>query len=177
MMEELDMHLLDLVQNAYSADAHSVDVRVLCDASADRLTMVVEDDGRGMDEETLRAVERGFFSSKCSSCVGLGIPFLRQTAEQCDGRFDIRSRAGAGTRVTAEFRRSHVDLPPFGDLSATFLDVLMGAEDRHVRIEYRCDEREMEIDTATLSDLLGGLPMQHPEVVRFLKKYIDERVR
>jgi len=171
------MHLLDLVQNAYSAGSTSVGVSVLCDEAGDRLSMVVEDDGRGMDEETLQAVERGFFSSKCSSCVGLGIPLLRQTAEQCDGRFEIRSHSGEGTRVTAEFRRSHVDLPPFGDLASTFFDVLMGAEDRRVQITYRCGEREMEIDTAALTDYLGDLPLQHPEVVRFLKAYIEERVR
>jgi len=170
------MHLLDLVQNAYSAGSTRVDVCVLCDEKADRLTIRVADNGKGMDEETLRAVDRGFFSSKCDACVGLGIPLLRQTATQCDGRFEIASDTVSGTEVIAEFRRSHVDLPPFGDLAATFLDILVTAEDRHVSITYRCNEKELEIDTATLSDVLGDVPLQHPEVVRFLQTYIKERV-
>jgi len=177
MIEALDMHLLDLVQNAYSADSTRIEISILCDEAADRLTMIVEDDGRGMDDETLQAVERGFFSSKCKACVGLGIPLLRQTAEQCDGHFEIESRPKEGTQVVAEFRRSHVDLPPLGDLAATFLNILVTAEDRRVSITYRCDERVLEIDTETLSDLLGDLPLQHPEVIRFLRGYINERVR
>jgi len=176
MIEELDMHLLDLVQNAYAAAPKRVDVSVLCDAADDRLTLVVADDGRGMDEETLTAVERGYFSSKCRGCVGLGIPLLRQTAERCDGRFEIDSRSGKGTRVAAEFRRSHIDLPPFGDLAATFLNILVTAEGRRVSITYRCDDRELVIDTETVFELLDGLPIQHPEVIRFLKTYIDERM-
>jgi len=170
------MHLLDLVQNAYSADSTRVDVAVLCDKTADRLTIRVADDGKGMDEGTLQAIDRGFFSSKCDACVGLGIPLLRQTATHCDGRFEIESAPTSGTAVTAEFRRSHVDLPPFGDLAATFLEILVTAEGRRVSITYRCDEEELEIDTATLSDLLGDVSLQHPEVVRFLQAYIRERV-
>ena len=176
MIEELDMHLLDLVQNAASADATRIDVRIVCDEDADRMTMSVRDDGKGMDERTLETVRRGFFTSKATQSVGLGIPLLRETAQHCDGRFQIESRVGQGTSVTAEFRRSHVDLPPFGDLAATFLNILVTAGARCVSITYRCDGNELELDTATLSDLLGGVPLQHPEVIRFLKGYIGEHL-
>jgi anti-sigma regulatory factor (Ser/Thr protein kinase) len=173
MIEELDMHLLDLVQNAYSADSTKVDVRLICDQAVDRLTMSVADNGKGMDEQTLDVVRRGYFSSKLEQSVGLGIPLLRETAQHCDGRFTIDSRLGEGTTVTAEFRRSHIDLPPFGDLAATFLNIVVTADARYVRIMYRCDGNKLELDTA---GLLGELPLQHPEVIRFLKAYIAERV-
>ncbi len=176
MIEELDMHLLDLVQNAYSADSTRVDVQLICDQADDRLTMSVADNGKGMDEQTLDVVRRGYFSSKSEQSVGLGIPLLRETAQHCDGRFTINSRLGEGTTVTAEFRRSHIDLPPFGDLAATFLNIVVTADARYVRITYRCDGNELELDTAALSDLLGELPLQHSEVIRFLKAYIAERV-
>ena len=176
MIEELDMHLLDLVQNAYSADSTKVDVRLICDQAVDRLTMSVADNGKGMDEQTLDVVRRGYFSSKSEQSVGLGIPLLRETAQHCDGRFTIDSRLGEGTTVTAEFRRSHIDLPPFGDLAATFLNIVVTADARYVRITYQCDGNKLELDTAALSDLLGELPLQHPEVIRFLKAYIAERV-
>jgi len=176
MMESLDLHLIDLVQNAYSADSTSVGIEVHCHAEADRLIMQVTDNGRGMSDAVLDAVERGFFSSKCDACVGLGIPLLRQTAEHCGGRFTIQSRPGVGTRVTAEFQRSHVDLPPLGDLTATFLNLFVTAEGRRVSISYRCDEHCLEIDTTTVADLIGELPLQHPDVIRFLKGYIEERV-
>jgi hypothetical protein len=83
---------------------------------------------------------------------------------------------GEGTTVTAEFRKSHIDLPPFGDLAATFLNIIVTADARYVTITYQCDGNELELDTAALSELLGELSFQHPEVIRFLKAYIAERV-
>jgi len=177
MIEELDMHLLDLVQNALTAGATNIDVRVICDEVPDRLRMSVSDDGRGMDAATLDEVRRGYYSSKPSQSVGLGIPLLRETAEHCNGSFRIDSAPGSGTTVHAEFQRSHVDCPPFGDLATTFLDILVTTPARYVRITYRCDGRELEIDTAALVDLLDGMSLQHPEVIQFLRAFIAERVR
>ncbi|MCK5828364.1 sensor histidine kinase [Candidatus Bipolaricaulota bacterium] len=176
MIEDLDMHLLDLVQNALSAHSTRVDVRVICEEAADRLIMSVADNGAGMDERTLETVQRGYYSSKSEQSVGLGIPLLRETAQHCDGRFDIASKVGAGTTVTAEFRRSHIDLPPFGDLAATFLNIVATADTCSIGIAYQCDGNELELDTAALSELLGDVSFQHPEVIRFLQAYIAERV-
>lgn len=177
MIEELDMHLLDLVQNAQTAGATRIGVRVICDDAEDRLTMSVSDDGHGMDAATLDAVRRGYFSSKSTQSVGLGIPLLRETAEHCNGSFRVDSAPDSGTTVSAEFQRSHVDRPPFGDLVATFLNILVTTDVRYVRISYRCNGNELNIDTAALTDLLDGMPLQHPEVIRFLRAYIAERVR
>lgn len=176
MIEELDMHLLDLVQNAFSAHPTCVEVRVICDEAKDRLTMSVSDDGAGMDDETLERVRHGYYSSKSTQSVGLGIPLLRETAQHCDGRFAIETEQGKGTTVTAEFRRSHVDLPPFGDLAATLLNIVVTADACCVRITYQCDGNMLELDTAALSELLGEMSLQHPQVIRFLKAYIAERV-
>jgi len=176
MIEELDMHVLDLVQNAYAAKAHTIEIAVLCDETDDQLTLRVSDDGVGMDAATLEAVQHGYFSSKPKQTVGLGIPLLREVAQHCDGRFVIESAPGAGTTVTATFRRSHMDLPPFGDLAATFLNVLVTAGGRCVRITYRCDGNGFELDTEDLLDRLGSVPIHHPEVVRFLRDYLRERI-
>jgi len=170
------MHVLDLVQNAYSAQANTIEIAVLCNDAADELMLRVSDDGAGMDERTLESVRHGFFSSKPKQTVGLGIPLLREVAQHCDGRFEVESTLGIGTSVTATFRRSHIDLPPFGDLAATFLNILVTADGRCVRITYRCDGDGFELDTEDLSDRLGDVPMHHPEVVRFLRDYLRERI-
>ena len=176
MIESLDMHVLDLVQNSTSAGATKITVLVACDQVTDQLTLQVSDDGRGMDEDTMNAVRRGYFSSKSPKSVGLGIPLLREVAEHCDGSFDIKSGLGKGTTVTATFRRSHVDLPPFGDLVKTFLNILVTSGIRWVRITYRCDNREFLVDTNELHDVLGEVSLQHPEVIQFLQGYIEERM-
>jgi len=170
------MHVLDLVQNAFSAGARNVDVQFVCDKDADLITLEVSDDGRGMDEELLAAVHRGFHSTKGPRSIGLGIPLLREVAEHCDGSFDIESRRGQGTRVTATFRRTHIDLPPFGDLAKTFLTVLVTSAVRRVRITYRCDDRVLSIDTDEVHSILGEISLQSPEVIRFLQRYIAEQM-
>lgn len=168
------MHILDLVQNAYTAGAKTVEIACICQDN--QLTLRVADDGVGMDAEVLQAVEEGFFSTKSQRSVGLGIPLLRQTAEQCNGSFAINSTPGVGTTVTATFRKDHVDLPPFGDLGATFLSILATSEGHRVKIDYKCDGKKLSIDTADLTDILGGVPIDHPRVIAFLKGYIAERL-
>jgi len=174
MMEELDMHILDLVQNALTAKAKTIEITCICQNN--QMTLRVADDGVGMDEEVLQAVEEGFFSTKSKRSVGLGIPLLRQTAEQCDGSFAIDSTPGHGTTVTARFREDHIDLPPFGDLGGTILSILATSEGRRIVVDYRCNGKELSIDTAEVTDILGGVPINHPKVVAFLKDYIAERL-
>ena len=174
MIEELDMHILDLVQNAITAGASRIEVEIRCED--DRLILRVSDDGKGMPPEVLAAVKRGFFSTKSPQAVGLGIPFLKETAEHCDGNFSIASTRGQGTTVTATFRRDHIDLPPFGNLPATLLDLVVMCRDQRLLIIYSCDGKILNLDTAEITKLLGDLPVDHPAVIRFLQEYINERI-
>jgi hypothetical protein len=66
--------------------------------------------------------------------VGLGIPFLIQTAEQSGGGWELRSEKGRGTTVSAWFDLSNVDTPPQGDLPGMFRTVLLFAGPEEVII-------------------------------------------
>jgi hypothetical protein len=174
MIEYLDMHLLDLFQNALASRPSEIGVAV--EYSDDWLLVRVSDDGAGMDPETLAAVERGFYSSKCDKCVGLGLPLLREVAEHCDGAFRIESAPGRGTTVTASFRRSHIDLPPFDDLAETFLSMLVTGEGPRVRVQYAYNGAELDLDTEELRETLGDVPLGHPDVIGFLRCYLREGI-
>ena len=67
-------------------------------------------------------------------------------------------------------------MPPFGDLGGTILSILATSEGRRIVIDYRCNGKELSIDTAEVTDILGGVPINHPKVVAFLKDYIAERL-
>lgn len=176
MMESLDAHVLDLFQNSLASGATEISVRLLCRLDESRLRIEIEDNGNGMDEETLAAVRRGYFSSKCERCVGLGIPLLRETAEHCGGAFSIESRPGAGTHVAASFDLGHIDLPPFGDLIETLLTLLFTSGNCRVRIDLECNG-SFAIDTASLEKELGDVPRTHPDVMEFLRQVLrDEPV-
>lgn len=175
MIQFLDMHLLDLFQNAVASGASEI-ILSIAEGPDGFLRLSVTDNGRGMDAETLAAVDQGFFSSKSEKHVGLGIPFLRAVAEHCDGSFRIESAPGHGTKVEASFRKDHIDLPPFDDLGETFLAMLVASQGTRVRVHCRLGATCVDVDTGEMAGALGEVPLDHPDVIGFLRAYLAERL-
>jgi hypothetical protein len=138
MFDELSLNLLDIGMNSFAAGATVLRITVLEDVRRDWFIVRLRDDGRGMDEETLRRVLTKNASTKVGrkKQIGLGLALLRQTSEMCGGAFHIHSTTGKGTGVTASMRFSHVDRPPLGDLNATILALCVAGPDVDVRLHY-----------------------------------------
>lgn len=121
MFDQLSLNILDIGMNSLTAGATVVRITVIEDATHDQLLIRIRDNGRGMDENTLRDILAKNASTKVGrkKPIGLGLAMLRQTSETCDGAFHVQSAPGRGTGVTASMRLSHVDRPPLGDLNAT----------------------------------------------------------
>ncbi len=68
------------------------------EAGPNGLYLIVEDDGIGMDAETLRNIFEPFFTTKTHG-TGLGIPVVRQLMEAMGGTAHIESTRGTGTTV------------------------------------------------------------------------------
>jgi len=118
-MEDVSLHILDIVENALRAGAKHIVIRLAQRKQADRLVLEVIDDGKGMDEETKRRSLDPFFTTKQGRRVGLGLPFLAQAAEEAGGTLEVESAPGQGTRVIATFGLSHIDRRPLGDIKQT----------------------------------------------------------
>jgi len=84
-MEDLSLHILDIAENAIRAGGTKIVIKLLEDKSNDRLNVSIEDDGKGMDEETVKRALDPFFTTKDSKEVGLGLALLSQAAEQSGG--------------------------------------------------------------------------------------------
>ena len=138
MFEELSLHILDIAMNSLTAEARTVQIMVAEHARRDELTIRVQDDGRGMDEATLQRVLAAPVSTKQhrKKAIGLGLALLRQTAEMCGGKFEVRSTPRMGTTVTATMKMSHVDRPPLGDLNATILALCAANPAVDVQLHY-----------------------------------------
>jgi hypothetical protein len=93
--------------------------------------------------------------------VGLGIPFLIQTAEQSGGGWDIKSEKGKGTTVSAWFDSGNVDMPPVGDIPGMFRSILMfqGPEEICITRSRKGEGRESsyELRKTEVIEALGGL--------------------
>ena len=178
-MREIALHLLDIAENSAAAESKNISIHVQEDLFHDRLMASVVDDGRGMDAETAEKVQDPFYTTRTTRTVGLGIPLLKLAAEQAEGSFSLQSEPGNGTWVEAEFRHSHIDRMPLGDLSATFLTLLIA----HPRIDwiflYRVTDKNKQsrrflFDSADLKEELGDISLTEPEVLTFLRSVFEE---
>lgn len=175
-MRELALHLLDIAHNSVSARAQNITIWVIEDAAADRLHLAVEDDGCGMDAETVQRVVDPFVTSRTTRNVGLGIPLLKAAAEACAGFLEIKSQPGLGTRIDIEFQRSHIDRMPLGDIAETILTLVVGCPEVHWRLIYQFGQDIFELDDAEIKQTLDGIPLTEPSVLGYLRETIREGI-
>lgn len=174
MMTEISLNILDVAENSTRAQASLVEISVEIDTKANRLYVMIKDDGCGMDEEQLARVEDPFFTTRKTRKVGLGIPFFKLAALSTGGDFSITSKAGAGTEVRAVFVLNHIDRMPLGDINSTVYTLIRCHAETDFRYLYRYDDREFVLDTREMKESLGGIPLDTPEVSQYMKEYLDE---
>jgi two-component system, cell cycle sensor histidine kinase and response regulator CckA len=76
------------------------------------VTVVVEDTGRGMDEEVLAHLFEPFFTTKApGEGTGLGMAMIYGLVQQHEGTIDVQSTPGLGTRVTIGLPLAEVTVP------------------------------------------------------------------
>jgi hypothetical protein len=173
-MEDLSLHILDIAENSIAAKASQITVTIVEDSAADRYSVEVADDGSGMDQETAERVSDPFFTTKTVRRVGLGVPLLKQAAEECGGSFSLVSEKGKGTTITAVFRRSHIDRKPLGDLGATFMVLVAGNPLTDFTLEYRRDGYSFSFGTALMRRELGEVPLNTPVVLEIIRSEIRD---
>jgi anti-sigma regulatory factor (Ser/Thr protein kinase) len=174
MVEDICFHIIDLVQNSAAAGAKVVRVEIRDSLDKNELLLVVSDDGRGMDQETVARAQDPFYTSKSFKKVGLGIPLLKATAQSCHGDFAINSEPGQGTTVQARLERQHIDCPPLGNLVDTMLTLIVSMADIDLRFVYENDRGRFAIATSEIRAQVGDLHLSHPDVYQFLRQYIGE---
>jgi Histidine kinase-, DNA gyrase B-, and HSP90-like ATPase len=171
-MRELSLHILDIAENGIRAGADHLLIRVEESGARDRLMLSVEDNGRGIPAEKVRRIEDPFVTTRRNRRVGLGLSLLAAAARRCEGDITVEARPGTGTRVTASFRRSHIDRAPLGDMAATLAVLILGHPHIDFRYSHRVDGREFVLDTRDLKAELGGLSLGEPMVVHRVSKFI-----
>ncbi len=150
--------LLDLVQNAANAGAKTV--RVSVRERNGRFAMTVSDDGAGMPAQIVTRATDPFFTDGRTHPgreVGLGLAFLRQTAEATEGSFRLQSQPGEGTTVGLDCPADHVDLPPFGDPVGCFVAVLCTEGVGEIEIARENESGAYTLRSSELEEVLGDL--------------------
>jgi anti-sigma regulatory factor (Ser/Thr protein kinase) len=175
-VEDLSLHILDIVENAIRAQAQHVRITVREDRAHDLVTIEIEDDGAGMTEDFKSKVLDPFTTTKKTSRIGLGLPLFEQAAKMCDGDFSIFSEKGTGTKVHATFRYSHIDRKPMGKMSHTLLTLIAGNPAIDISYTHTCENTTVHFDTQEWKRELDGVPINNPEVLRLIKKELVENL-
>ncbi|HNX01304.1 MAG TPA: ATP-binding protein [Candidatus Cloacimonadota bacterium] len=182
-MQDLSLHLLDIIENSARAEAKLIEIRIDVDEVSDRMKIFVRDNGTGMDSKTLAMAQDPFYTSKMERVkkVGLGIPLFKQNVEQWNGSFLMKSELGKGTELFAEFQASNIDRIPLGNIRDTLLGSIIG----HPEIDFQvCLKHEIsganlhyEFDTIPLREELGDIPITYPDVISYIENDINEGIQ
>lgn len=173
-MEDLSLHILDVARNAVEAGATRIAVTVEEDASADRLSIEIRDNGRGMDAAVVARATDPFFTTRTTRGVGLGLPLLAAAARAAGGDVSIESAPGRGTRVHATFACGHIDRAPLGDLETTMMVLCAGSPEVDIVFRHGVGERSFALDTEDLRAALQGEPLSAPRGIAALRSAMRE---
>lgn len=97
--------LTNLLENAFDAAAGQVGLAARSDGNA--VEFVVEDNGRGMPEETLARLFEPFFTTRAEG-TGLGLAIARGVARAHGGGIEVSSSPGQGTRFVMRLQRAAI---------------------------------------------------------------------
>ena len=171
--------ITDITQNGIESGASLIELEIseTISSGKEEFRFTVKDNGKGMSREELIRAQDPFVTDGIkhpSRKVGLGLPFLIQTADQSGGGWKIESRkqddvnapsgapAGAsGTTVSAWFDLGNVDTPPLGDIPGLFRTILMFEGPSEVVISRKKEAPGENIDyvlrKSELVEVLGDL--------------------
>ena len=142
--------MADIAENSLAAGAARIKLSVMIDRAADRLITAIEDNGRGMDADTLYRCTDPFMTTRTARRVGLGIALFKLSAEQSGGSFTIRSEQGRGTRAEAAYIISGIDRAPLGSIADTMAALIAANPETDFTLEYAADGKACAFATDTI---------------------------
>lgn len=178
-MKELSLNILDVAENSVKAGATLTEI--LIDEVKDTLTLTIKDDGCGMDSETVKAVVDPFYTTRTTRKVGLGVPLLKLACEQTGGSLSVESKTEEeypndhGTVVKAVFYKNHLDFTPLGDVVSTVTTLIQGHPDTDFLFRHTTEKGEASVDTRQLREVLGDVPLNSYEVIKWTEEYLREQ--
>lgn len=172
-MQDLSLHILDIAENSINASATEISIKIIEDTRENILSIEISDNGKGMDEETIRKVYDPFFTTKACKRTGLGIPLLAQSAKECNGRMDIKTEKGKGTAIYVFFQYDHIDRKPLGAIGDTLIVLIASHPEINFVFEQRRNNSIYSLNTSEIRKELEGIPVNSPAVISFIKDDIN----
>jgi len=173
-MEDLSLHILDIVENSVAARADKIEIRISEDKKKDLLSVEVIDNGIGMDKETRKKALDPFYTSRTVRRFGLGLPLLSEAAKAANGHLSIKSKKGEGTKIKADFQYSHIDRKPLGDIGQTIITLVIGNPEIDLIYVHKKNSHKYSLDTRKIKAQLKEAPINSPDGIRMIKENLKK---
>lgn len=171
-MQDISLHILDLVQNSIVASASLIEIAIKDIPEQKQLSVMIRDNGRGMDENEIIHVTDPFYTTRTTRRVGLGIPLFKASAEASGGYMEIQSNKGIGTNIKAVFDNSHIDCLPIGKMEETMAALIFCNPDVNFTYTHQYADKQFILNTSEIREQLGELTIAHPQVIGWITEYI-----
>lgn len=176
-MKELSLHILDLCENSINAKASFIKIKIVENLVEDILTIKIVDNGEGMNKEYVKNVDNPFITTRKTRRVGLGISLFKVAAIRCDGNFKISSKKNLGTKVIANFKHSHIDRSPLGDIGDTIITILNSQSDFELVYIHKVNKKKFIFDTRMIKKILNDVDIKDGNILLWIRDYINENIK
>lgn len=176
-MQDLAMYILEILMNSIHADSSFIKLLIEFCREKDLVTIVVEDNGKGMNEEMVKKVMSPFTTTRTTRKVGLGVAFMKELCDECEGKLNIESKVGKGTIVKATYKMSHIDAPVLGDVGEMMMFAIQANETIDYEFVYKEDDNEFIFKTADIREELGDVKLDDPSILLWIKDYINQEIK
>lgn len=175
-MNELALHLLDIIQNSFKANATLVQIVISEIKNCDEYTMkiTIEDNGCGMNKDELTQVTNPFFTSRKTRKVGLGVPLFKEICENTGGYLSIDSQINIGTKIEAKINMHSIDALPLGNIVETLYLLAINPEECDIEYIHKVNDKEYTFDTRQVKEVLGNIPLTEITVIEWIKSFLEE---
>lgn len=169
---ELSLNVLDIAQNSIRAKATLIEIHLKVQTDKNSLLITIKDNGQGFDLNEYEKAKIRFVDGEKRN--GSGISLFKESAEITGGSFELASKIGTGTELTAEYVLNSPNRAPVGDINATVEALILCCNDTDFIYTYEVDGEGFTLDTAQMKDILFGIPLQTPEVLEYIRCFLKE---
>lgn len=176
-MKDLSLHILDIAENSIRGKATQLAIEIVQSRTNDMLTINIADNGTGIPADRLETVTDPFYTTRTTRKMGLGLPLLQMNAEMADGSLTINSTEGVGTKVIVNFRLSHLNRQPLGDVAGVVVGLAASYENVNLTFNFETDKGTYQLISHDIKTILDGHPMSDPQIMEALSEMIRENLK
>lgn len=110
---ELMQHLwINLISNAIKHTPSKGEISVIAEENEKMITVIISDNGEGMDENTKKHLFEPYFqgdASRSEQGLGLGLSIVKRIVELCEGSISVESAPGKGSTFSVRLSKLKVN--------------------------------------------------------------------